>query len=160
MALTAGAVTRAPWWAVLIVSTAGGALGMLPGYAIARWATPPQWPKLIETNPQLGRYSHWARTHMFLLQVLLTATPTPHLVSSGLAGLARYSILRFLLAQVIGQATHNAILVAGGVILERNRWFIRFEDLVRRPVVWLALVAITGIAWLIRRAVQRTKATA
>ena len=30
MALTASAVAGAPWWVVLIASTAGGALGMLP----------------------------------------------------------------------------------------------------------------------------------
>src|SRR5262249_40893815 len=119
MALTAGAVTGAPWWAVLIVSTTGGAVGMLPAYAVARWATPPQWSKRIESSPQLELYGRWARKHMFLLQVLLTATPTPRLVSCGLAGLARYSIARFLLAQAIGQGIHNAILVVAGVILER-----------------------------------------
>ena len=94
MALTAGAVTGAPWWAVLIVSTTGGTLGMLPGYAVARWATPAGWRRRIEADPGLKRYSPWARSYMFLLQVLLTATPTPHLISSGLAGLARYSVLR------------------------------------------------------------------
>ena len=159
MALTAGAVTGAPWWAVLIVSTTGGALGMLPAYAVARWATP-QWPERIKNSPQLERYSRWAQEHMFLLQVLLTATPTPRLVSCGLAGLARYSIVRFLLAQAIGQGIHNAILVVGGLILERNRWFVRFEDLARRPLVWLLLVAITGVVWLVRRVMQRSKASA
>jgi membrane protein DedA with SNARE-associated domain len=151
MALTAGAVTGAPWWAVLIVSTTGGALGMLPAYAVARWAMPPHWPKRIENSPHLERYGRWARKHMFLLQVLLTTTPTPRLVSCGLAGLARYSIVRFLLAQAIGQGIHNAILVVGGIILERNRWFVRFEDLARRPLIWLLLVAITGVVWLVRR---------
>jgi membrane protein DedA with SNARE-associated domain len=154
MALTAGAVTAAPWWAVLLVATTGGTLGMLPGYAVARWATPPGWRAQIENDPRLGRMSGWARSNMFWLQVLLTATPTPHLVSSGLAGLERYSIPLFLLAQFIGQGSHNAMIVVGGEMLARYRWFVELESLVRNPLAWLVVAAVMGIAWLVRR--QRT----
>ncbi len=151
MALTAGAVITEPWWAVLIVSTAGGTLGMLPGYAVARWATPPKWRQFIETDPKLERYRRWARSHMFLLQVLLTSTPTPHLVSSGLAGITRYSVLLFLLAQAIGQGTHNSMLVAGGVFLKRYRWFIGLEAFAHRPIAWIVLIAVTALLFFAGR---------
>jgi membrane protein DedA with SNARE-associated domain len=88
---------------------------------------------------------------MFLLQLLLTATPMPRLVAGALAGFARYSVLRFLLAQTIGEGAHNALLVTGGVFFRRFPWFIRFAGLARQPLTWLVTAAVMGVAWFVRR---------
>ncbi len=148
MATTASAVSVLPWWSVLFIANLCGGLGMLPVYAIARWRAADAWHARIEEDETIRRLRHRWRSNMFIIQVLMNATPLPDLVSSGFAGCERFSIWRFLLSQVIGRSFHNLPLVLGGLFLERFSWFSSVVRIARHPLSIVGAIIIAVGLWL------------
>lgn len=146
LAITAAAVNTNPWWLVLLVANLAGGVGMLPVYVLARWKAADAWHTRCERYPVLQRLRRRYRSNMFMVQVLMNATPMPDIVSSGLAGCEQYPIWRFLLSQVIGRSFHNVPLILGGLLFADNPWFSRAIALLHHPMVW-AIVISTAIIW-------------
>lgn len=146
LALTAAAVKTNPWWLVLLTANLAGGLGMLPVYALARWRAAETWHARCEQYPLLHRLRQRYRTNMFIVQVLMNATPMPDVVSAGLAGCERYPIWRFVLSQIIGRSFHNVPLVLGGLLFAQSPWFIRGLALLRHPALWI-IVVTTALLW-------------
>lgn len=151
VAVILDAATHLPWWAVLGTASIAGAIGMLPVYAIARWHAADRWHRRIERYPSLIRLRHRWRSNMFVVQVLLHATPVPEVVASGLAGCERYPVWRFLLAQLVGRICHNLPLVVGGLLLADVPWFQKALHALQHPVTWLVIAGLGGLWWYIQR---------
>lgn len=148
VALTVAAVGVAPWWTVLILANLAGGLGMLPVYALARWKAADYWQARLGRQPTLSRLRSRWRNNMFVVQVLLNATPLPDVISGGLAGCERYPIWRFLLAQLLGRSFHNLPLVIGGLWLADSPWLPKLLGWLQHPLLWIGLVAAAAI-WMI-----------
>lgn len=99
-------------WLVGLSAGVGAGLGEIGGYAVGRGGR-----KFTERKyaKQLERVKSWsARRGMFLVTVVFNATPLPADVIGLFAGVAHYSLKRFLLASVIGKIIQSTLLALGG----------------------------------------------
>lgn len=110
-------------WLVGLAGGAGAALGELSGYAIGRGgriAIKKRYQK------RLKRVRTWTLTHgIFPIIILFGATPLPSDIVGVLAGIIRYDLKKFLLANFIGKTIlHTAIAFAGLYSFEAVHLFL------------------------------------
>lgn len=92
------------WILVGSVAVAGGVVGVIPLYGIAYKVSDTQRVQRWLHVPVVGKILHALKNKLFLLIVLLVVTPLPDQLIGLSAGAEKYSIRRFLLANVLGRA--------------------------------------------------------
>lgn len=101
------------FWLVGIVSGAGAAIGELTGYYAGMGGR-----LLIEKNHKhlFDRTKKWVQKFgMFLVIIFFAATPLPADVIGIIAGIIRYDVKKFLLANFIGKAIKFTVLAYASV---------------------------------------------
>lgn len=145
---------RFTFLAVLVAATAGGVLGALLLYElarvlghdrVARWLT--RVPLVRRDDVQRG--SEWFARHGTATVFTGRLVPGVRSVISIPAGAEGMSRTRFLLLTTGGTTIWNALLVGGGVLLGRQ-W-----QSVQRYTQWLDVAMVAAVAYVLVRLVWR-----
>jgi membrane protein YqaA with SNARE-associated domain len=101
-------------WLVGLAGGAGSALGELSGYAIGRGGRKVAKKKYRENLRKARKWVNKRRRWVFLIIFLFAATPLPSDIIGILAGVMRYDIRKFLLANFAGKLVMNTYVAFGG----------------------------------------------
>lgn len=93
-----------PWLVVGAVGTVGGVLGTLPLYGIAYKATDTKTVQRWLKHRSVQWLLNALKRKMFLLVILLVITPLPDQLIGLTAGTEKYSLRKYVLANILGRA--------------------------------------------------------
>lgn len=95
-----------PWLIVTVVCTAGGVIGMIPSFVFADRLAATTYGRRLLAKPMAERLRRRLERRMFALVLLGNLVFVPDVVPNIMAGLARYSFRRYLLANAVGRFLH------------------------------------------------------